>query len=155
MPQSHPFARVSILCKTYDPESGFNESHAEVIELHDDQPEAVDAVLKYIYTFEYDNIVRTGKDKTRPQFHLRVYRVAHKYQIPKLQHKACTGLDRACRKITLQTSGSKNGSSSEELFELIKLITEHKQYDHSFNTTSIYLVQRYLSPLMRLKTFNE
>lgn len=68
------------------PDSKFAESRQSIVELKDDDPAAIGAMLAWFYTFEYD--------KTKPEdvllgvFHLHVLTVADKYDVPSLKAKA-------------------------------------------------------------------
>ncbi|CAK4033965.1 unnamed protein product [Lecanosticta acicola] len=61
------------------------ESTAKEIDLQDDDPRALRALLTYIYTFEY---AESPEQKDDWRFHLAVYRVARKYMVKKLKDKA-------------------------------------------------------------------
>ena len=53
--------------------------------MNDDDPVALEALLRYVYTFEYKD---DSDDWQRWQPHLQVYKAARKYLIPKLEEKA-------------------------------------------------------------------
>jgi hypothetical protein len=67
-----------------DPNRHFKDSEQEVIELRDDDPEAVSTMIQYIYTGEY--AVADAGDT--PMAHLEVLKASKKYLIPKLPEKA-------------------------------------------------------------------
>jgi hypothetical protein len=70
-------------------DSGFSESSQSVIELQDDEPEAVVAMLRFLYTFDY-----VDKKANLPSldFHFEVCKTAKKYLLPKLEEKALNAI---------------------------------------------------------------
>ena len=63
----------------------FAESQQAVIELKDDDPDALEAVLRYIYTSKY---VKRGYKSDDWRFHLSVSEVADKYLVKTLAEQA-------------------------------------------------------------------
>ena len=56
------------------------------MELLDDNPEAVDVMIKYFYSFEYDgNLKRNSMFADPLELHAAVYAVAEKYDVPDLK----------------------------------------------------------------------
>ncbi|KAK5174912.1 uncharacterized protein LTR77_000048 [Saxophila tyrrhenica] len=72
---------------------GFKESTQDVIELKEDSPRAVAAILRYIYTFDYGSIPDTHSAESTAKFHLDVHAAANKYGLPRLAEKALAKLD--------------------------------------------------------------
>lgn len=104
------------------------------MELKDDDPDAVEAMLKWIYTFDYDT---TSTSRRGPKEHIEVYMVADKYLLPALQASALlrlkaalqsigtVGLANALCMVHRGDYGSTitevlNGKRDEQLSELIK-----------------------------------
>lgn len=81
-----------------DPGSKFKESNQSVIELKEDDSDAVEAMIRYMYNFTYTNIVTTLKRTGEVQLHLAVYAAAKKYLLPGLQN-ASLGAVRSSVKI--------------------------------------------------------
>lgn len=92
-----------ILCNKSDyfkelfgPGKQFAESNQGVVELKDDDEEAVEALLRWIYTFEYEERQRNpipcstaeDKDDLPLNFHLNVCIAADKYLLPALRDEA-------------------------------------------------------------------
>lgn len=92
-------------------ESKFKEASQKTIELKDDEdPDAVEAMLAYIYSFEYSERFKPkGSD---PMFHFSVLVTADKYLIPRLFGKALAAF--------ASTKSSLN-ENAEEAWKLIKL----------------------------------
>ncbi|KAK3699715.1 hypothetical protein LTR37_016320 [Vermiconidia calcicola] len=95
----------------------FAESERKTIELHDDDPDAVEAMLRYIYSFEYADTTGERASWTAVALHLNVYAVAKKYQMPTLSTKALksahgevAAIDK--RSFTRMTRGSRFCNSS-------------------------------------------
>ncbi|KAJ4364906.1 hypothetical protein N0V95_000552 [Ascochyta clinopodiicola] len=87
------FAHKAVLClesryflKMF--EGGFKEATTQVIELHDDDPDHFEFILKYIYTYRYDTgtIVKLAADdlKKRVMIPISVHAVADKYDVPRI-----------------------------------------------------------------------
>lgn len=59
---------------------------SQVIQLMDDDPHAVEAMIHFMYGYRYDG---SGRGRASPMlFHIKVYHVADKYGIPKLKQRA-------------------------------------------------------------------
>ncbi|KAK3057142.1 hypothetical protein LTR09_002181 [Extremus antarcticus] len=141
--------------KLIDPDSGWIEQRQSVIELKEDDTEAVEAMLRYIYSFEYEAIVSGEKARATPQFHLNVYTTAHKYRLSTLMNKATASLDKALVTINTTAAGTNGGSVPEDVFELVKLLSAHGHYSTNFVAKSDWLVKRHLPVLIKLKAFRQ
>ncbi|KAF2139161.1 uncharacterized protein K452DRAFT_311088 [Aplosporella prunicola CBS 121167] len=73
------------VCK---PESGFKESQSSSIDLNDENPEIVKAMLDYLYRFKYDLQNASNDPTINMLFHTRVYAAGEFYGIEKLKHAA-------------------------------------------------------------------
>ncbi|KZM22069.1 uncharacterized protein EKO05_0007858 [Ascochyta rabiei] len=64
------------------------EAGTQVIELHDDDPDHFEFLLKYIYTYQYDTdtIIKLAMDdpERRVTIPISVYAVADKYDVPRI-----------------------------------------------------------------------
>ncbi|GIZ36648.1 hypothetical protein CKM354_000011700 [Cercospora kikuchii] len=69
--------------KLCDPDSGFSESTQKVIQLRDDDPDAVEHVLRYIYTAEH----KSDQDENW-KLQLQITNSAHKYLLHDLANAA-------------------------------------------------------------------
>ncbi|EMC96343.1 hypothetical protein BAUCODRAFT_471869 [Baudoinia panamericana UAMH 10762] len=78
----------------FGPGKNFAEANTGVIELHDDDEEAVEAMLRWLYTFDYED--RTSfaevEGNATPDFHLAVCLVADKYLLTPLCDEALSQL---------------------------------------------------------------
>jgi len=148
-----------------DPKHSLAERSQTVIELKDDAPEAIRAILQYIYSFKYERTVKEylrddgdvgddevveveDKDVSAAVYHLQVYVAAQKYLLQKLADKALDALKTALTKITERDQVAGKG-----LFELVKLLAECQDHNDSFLDRSNDFISRYLSTLMGQKAF--
>ncbi|KAK5173442.1 uncharacterized protein LTR77_002123 [Saxophila tyrrhenica] len=134
-------------------DSGFREAKQEVIELDDDDPEAVLAMLKHAYSFPYGDIVGKNEARRKPEFHLSVYTVAHKFEISGLQRDALRALDDSLEKIDLDRPSSRAKHDVEYVFDLVKFLAQHKDFDTAFVNRSNAMIEKNMSGLVRLKEF--
>lgn len=93
-------AASDVFDKMLDPTSGWKESTQAVVTLNCAEPDALEAMLRYIYSFEYTDI-NAKLEQSTPQYHLGVYLVAHQYGISKLQSKALAALDKELQAMTI------------------------------------------------------
>ncbi|KAK5174898.1 uncharacterized protein LTR77_000034 [Saxophila tyrrhenica] len=148
-----------ILCKAsayfeklLDPDGNFIERTLSVIELKDDHPEAVGAMLRYIYDFDYRPKVQTKKVEDGDEyscpaiFHLHVYDAAHKYLFPRLASKALAAVNTA-----LEELKKRDDVATAHVFEVIKLL--HEREEKPFQATSKVLIQRHMASMMKQKEF--
>ncbi|EMC96344.1 hypothetical protein BAUCODRAFT_472268 [Baudoinia panamericana UAMH 10762] len=72
------------------------QTGTSAIELHDDDEDAVDAMLRWLYTSKYD-VASSETAQVSPMFHLALYTVADKYLLDDLRDEAydpvCGALD--------------------------------------------------------------
>ena len=131
------------------PQSKFIESERTTIELYEDDPIALEAVLRYIYNFSYTEIVHRLGD-FHANTHVNVIMAAKKYLLPKLASDALVALEAEIADIEdqLQMSGTGEG-----VLEIIELLMTHKEQDASFERRIKVLTHRYMDYLFRLKRF--
>jgi speckle-type POZ protein len=61
------------------------ESEDGVVDLSDNDPAAIEAMLEFMYTYDYEQPI----DNTRPAvFHARMYKLADRYDVPELRKLA-------------------------------------------------------------------
>ncbi|KAK3714301.1 hypothetical protein LTR37_007887 [Vermiconidia calcicola] len=128
----------------------FAESERKTIELHDDDPDAVEAMLRYIYSFEYaDNAGKPALGTAA--FHLNVYVVAKKYQMPTLGTKALKSVHGEIA--TFDKTGNPSTTRGFEILQLIMALKTYKEHDESFEKVAKKLTIAYLPALMKEKEF--
>lgn len=77
-------------------ESSFKESTDRKVSLHDDTTPSVQALVQYLYEFDYDNPMKHVQDshaifpypRDEPEAHAQVFVVVDKYDIPRLRDLA-------------------------------------------------------------------
>ena len=69
---------------------GFKEGDRQIIELKEDDPDALYTVLRYVYGFDYEQ--EYAKDEQDVEFHLKVCIAARKYLLPELETQAFKAL---------------------------------------------------------------
>jgi hypothetical protein len=74
--------------KLLDPNSAFREANQSVIELKEDEPDAVRAMLDHVNDLPYDGSFSLNDLPTSVRFHLKVFVTAKKYLLPQLQTQA-------------------------------------------------------------------
>ena len=135
------------------PDSKFAESQQPVIELKDDDPKAVEAMLGFLYGHEYSDFARSAR---QPQnllwFNMDVFVTAQKYLLPGLQREAIYAL--RAQGDDAQESFQRD-SSILPLFELIQALTVYQRYDEVFLEYGKELIEDHLLALMSLKPFRE
>ena len=131
-----------------DPSNGFSETDKAVIELKEDDPAAMAAMLRYIYTFAYEDPNDTSVSS--PQFHLDVYLTARKYLIEKLQGKAWKALE---DRIAALTAGCVEGGDGGSLFEYVQFIAWQRESIAATDAWARKLVRKHIKLLMGVKDF--
>ncbi|PIA96380.1 hypothetical protein CB0940_10869 [Cercospora beticola] len=112
--------RCEFFAKAVD--DGFQEAGAGVIDLPNDHPNAIAAMLRFLYTDEYDDaahLLSVASEKEEHEWtilpmHIRVYQMAHKYELPKLADLAQEELE-VCLKHEDEAQG---------LYKAIKILWE-------------------------------
>ncbi|EAW06333.1 BTB/POZ domain protein [Aspergillus clavatus NRRL 1] len=68
----------------------WKEVEESVVRLEDDDPRAVEAMINFLYGFDYNSIGRDRERVSPMLFHAKVYQVGDKYDVPKLKEQART-----------------------------------------------------------------
>lgn len=97
-------------------------SQSRIIELKDDVPEAVEAMIYYIYSFEY---VNPEAPQPPMDFHFKVLQTAAKYLLPSLAEKAYMNLADELKRREEDSVGQGNAKGILDLMEFYADYTEH------------------------------
>ncbi len=139
-----------------------------MVELIGDEPEAVEVLLQHIYGYDYDEIVEDAEydrfesdNPMKPWFHLNVYDAAHKYGMEDLVNLAFEGLVSMLPRIRTDKPDGGRGSmvddvyQVEEVFQLVKALAEHEDYDARFLARGDVFMETHLEALYKLKDFRQ
>ena len=104
--------------------SGFKESQQGFLTLEEDQPGAVEAVVRHVYGFRYEEIVEGARGgRVTPWVHLANYEAADKYLLPELTASAVDGPERGLWMVDTDESAEEaDRYAVEEAFELVKAL---------------------------------
>ncbi len=127
----------------------FAEGGQDVIELKEDAPEAVIAVLRHIYRFTYKDITAAAIE-TGVGFHLAIHTTANKYLLPALEAQAISGLREECEAVGKNRGNAKDAG---EVFDLIKVLAHHKDIDYRINHQYTNLITTHFPDLFKLQEF--
>ncbi|KAH9826120.1 Broad-Complex, Tramtrack and Bric a brac [Teratosphaeria destructans] len=130
--------------KLCGPGSAFAESEAKVIELKDDTVDALDAVLRYIYTGKYCS-EEDGEEyqKRSWEFNIDVSITANKYMIDTLSKIAWEECKSLINRLT----------DVQEVFDALEKMPEYEGYDASFSEIAANLREKHLKSLLKLPAF--
>jgi hypothetical protein len=123
----------------------FVEGKPDVIELKEDSPDAVDAVINHLYDIDYTEAVGSS-ERSKPQFHVGVYTTAQKYLLPELAEEALCQLSIVSEEID-------NSCKIEDIFALLKLFGDHKLHHQFFEEQVVGLASKHLPALMKIEEF--
>ncbi len=128
----------------------FMESQRAVIELKEDDEDAVYGMLRHIYGFAYSISEIKGFDSPDPDFHLEVYAVADKYLVPT---KGAQVIDAICEKFHTTSRGlvQLEEPSAAKIFAVIKILAQKKDKDAV--TRFRDLMRGFFSKLFKLAEF--
>ena len=134
--------------------SPWKESNG-TIELKDDEPVAVEAMLRWIYGFTYWQIETILKRKGEIAFHMNAFVTAQKYMLNSLRQSAYSYLqgEIISLEISLDILCSKNSQDGQEVFEVIKLLCKHREHSDEFATIIERLKTNHLAALFKVKVF--
>ena len=106
------------------PDGKFREADQDTIELKDDDPKAVEVVLRYVYGFEYWELEQVVQDWT-VQAHLNTIITATKYLLPAVAETAREDL-REWFGRPYMNGGHWKGSDND-LLDAVKFLPAHKE----------------------------
>ena len=120
-----------------------------MIELKEDDPIAVETLLRYIYNFTYPEIQKS-LGRFSVDTHLSVMMTAKKYLLPKLETEAINGTKAAVTDI--ECNCMRQGSVTGVL-EVIELLASYKDHSDKFEHVIAALTQTHLAKLFLLPKF--
>jgi hypothetical protein len=134
---------------------GFAESTSDVVELKEDDPWAVDAMLRHIYGFEYKSTTKPSEQEmSLCEFHVNVAVTAKKYGIEKLQTiamAAAEGVTSAWR--TNEAIPSKEADDREVVFSTIQMLARYEDHLEAIQALGKKLVDRHMVSLYQSEDF--
>ena len=131
------------------PESKFIESERTAIELHDDDPTAVETLLRHIYDFSYADVqIQLGAFNV--DTHMSVVVAARKYFLSRLESDALGGLRAAINAID---SDCKTNGGADGVLDAIELLARHRDHNPTFKDMITLLTQRHMVELFKLERF--
>lgn len=137
--------------------SKWRESSQSVIELHDDDPDAAERVLRYLYGFVYPTCQCIPGFQAVSPFdvaanHINVFVAAQKYLLPKLESQARRGLQMALDHLA---SEERESVQIDGFFDTIKLLVIHTEVDPGFVKLAAELIELRLPELFKLPEFRD
>lgn len=135
--------------------SGFKESEQPIVELHDDDPLAVEVVLRYLYGFEYHHIelhfdFSLKLSLETVSIHMSNFIAVQRYLLPLLESAILTRLEEY---ISLLHRTSLPMTEAEPTLNIIKLLLAKSNHHESFLPTANSLISKRLPDLYELPEF--
>lgn len=129
--------------------SQFKESKQTEIELYEDDPRAIIAVIRYLYGFDYLTTEEDAQD-FEITFHLSVFIAAKKYMLPALARQALCHMDLT---LLVRLESLRCPESASEVFRIIKIFAENVGYHKGFAEWIMELANAHLPELFQLSEF--
>lgn len=118
------------------------ESKNSAIELKDDNPDALWAMLRYIYTDDY---VPTTKIAPEWLFHLNVSSTAKKYLVSALDQKAFEEFKRLIGELT----------DVEDIFKALQILSDYGDHREDVEEVRLELREKHILSLLKLPAFRD
>lgn len=118
-----------------------------IIELHEDDPDALATLLRYLYNFPYPRSALNG-----PKFHMNVFITAKKYMIDELQSIALAGLENC---ITTVEANYRTSKDINPILELYQILSANKSQHEEFGLMLTELTKKHLGGLFAIAEFRE
>lgn len=137
------------------PASGkFAESSLNVIELHEDDPVALEVVLRFIYNWTWPeiSIAMTAHGSFGLETQLKVLEAAQKYLMPNLETIVAYGVESEIKDLL---SRDENGVDANAVMDTIELLIAHQDLSPKIGQYSVHLVMAHMGTLFKLKRFRE
>ena len=126
-------------------ESRFQEREKTVIELKDDDPDAVDTMLRYLYNFPYPKSTADS-----PKFHINNFIAARKYLLTELEPIALAGVRSSIESVQAEYNNTKDITA---IFELFQLLSSHREQHKDFSDMVYLLATMYLGGIFAIPEF--
>lgn len=121
------------------------EAGQKEIRLEEDDPDALEAMLRYIYNFDYQVLASCVTQTDKAFFHLKVRMCAQKYLVPALVTKALAKFNEVLDAMT----------DVAEIMAVIKLFTTMTELLETLDPVIEHLVRKNLASLLELDLFPE
>ena len=147
-----------VLCQASDyfkalcgPDSKFAENVQGAIELCEDDPDAIEVMLQYLYNKPYDKIIEDMKDNgkaTGTKLQMGICMVGKKYLMPELEKNGLVGL----RSYVAETEATEDAAS---IFSAYCFLSDHKNHDPAFAEIMLELGKKHLPDLFAFPDFRK
>lgn len=117
-----------------------------VIELQEDDPDAIETILHYLYNFPHPRSASNG-----PKFHMDVFITAKKYVLEDLPPTALSGL---LNSVSAIEAGYRTSRDINSIFELYQLLSCRRD-EQEFSRIIADLTKKYLGELFGIAEFRE
>ena len=131
-------------------QSVWEESNHRTIELKEDDPDAVEAMLRHLYGFKYSEIESTLKKGCDINFHINVIVAAQKYLLPTLLFAAQEAL---VREISNVESLCKDTGIGKEVLKAVQLLMDSQVFYTGFAAMAERLKTKHMAALFKIKDF--
>lgn len=110
--------------------------------MKDDDPDALEAVLRYIYTTSY---IPSKKNAQEWLFHLKVSVTAEKYLLPELNKWAYKEFERLIWKLT----------DAEDVFTALQILSDYAEQSDAVKKLRLDLREKHILSLLKLPAFRQ
>lgn len=135
-----------------DPKNGFTEAKQKVIELKGDDPRAVKALLKFIYTRSFEG-EPDGNHNQSPEFLLALLVAAKKYLLDMLAAKACDALWDSLKLSMEAKIEAKDGMGLIRLLDFTIEHMDHFTQPQEYHKLCYETVTEHIPLLLELREF--
>ena len=118
-----------------------------VIELHEDDPDAVETMIRHLYNFPYPKQTTDG-----PEFHVNNFVAAKKYLLNDLESIALAGVLSSVESVESIYRRSKDITG---IFELRQLLSIHRDQHEDFSVMASQLARKHLGSLVTIPEFRK
>jgi hypothetical protein len=118
-----------------------------IVELHEDEPDAVVTMLHYLYNFPYPRSTSNG-----PKFHINNFIAAKKYLLSELESIALAGVLNSIESVQAEYRNTKDITG---IFELFQLLSSHRDQHEDFGDMASRLAKKHLGGLFAVPEFRK
>ena len=118
-----------------------------VIEHHEDDPDAVETMIRHLYNFPYPKQTTDG-----PEFHFNNFVAAKKYLLNDLESIALAGVLDSIESVQSIYRRSKDITG---IFELRQLLSIHRDQHEDFSVMASQLARKHLGSLVTIPEFRK